>query len=161
MPIFLLSFLMLLFSTNLYAQTAGCVNGKLQDPKAWFFNHINRPEGSSANDWAAILRNSGLQAGPAPGVKAGPQNFGITQQLDGAGNPRSRVFLPTDIADSLGYFTRVVDTLADGAGGLVWSWFEASTPPYAPRVCDSIIVVPVPPVDNHEDIYHRLDQLDN
>ena len=139
----------LVFSTSaVNAQTVGCVNGKLTNAKAWFFNHINRTEGSPANDWNAVFRSSGLLAGPPAGVKAGSANYGITQQFDSAGNPRSRIFLPTDIPDANNYYTRQTDTVRGTASNQFWTWNEfTADPPYAPRDCDSVIIVPPPDSD--------------
>ncbi len=116
------------------ASGAACQGGLLLNPKAYFFSLIGRSEGQSANDWYTVLSGSGLAGGPGPGVRPGSANYGITQQF-GAGGPRGRLFLPTNTPDDLGYYTRQVDIITDGAGGKVWTWSESSTPPYGPRSC--------------------------
>ena len=78
----------------------GCENGLMIDMRAYFFNLIGRTEGQSARDWVAVMRASGIPAGPTAGVRL-PSNapfYGLTQQIDSGGGLRGRVFLPTSTA---------------------------------------------------------------
>jgi len=117
---------------------AGCVNGLLVDPKAYFFWLINRTEGAPATGWEAVLAASGMPDGPGPGQHSDPtKTYGIAQQI-GGGGPRGRIFLPTDTPDPLGYYTHPIDVLKDGPtpGQLLWAWRDwLGGPPYAPRPC--------------------------
>lgn len=157
---YILLVIVLLVPSNLYAQTVGCVNGRLTDPKAWFFDHIHRSVGQNANDWYNVLSNSGILGGPPPGQKAGPSNYGITQQIDSGGTYRSRLFLPTDTQDALGYYTHPVDTVAGNPGSQTWTWNDLGGPAYSPRPCDGIIVDPPTPGDDHTEINRRLSVLE-
>jgi len=114
---------------------AGCVNGSLVDPKAYFFSLINRTEGTPATGWQTVLSASGLPQGPVPGQKSDPSKFyGIAQAI-GGGGPAGRIFLPTDTADANGYFTHPVDVLKGDQSALEWAWNDLGGPPYAPRSC--------------------------
>ena len=114
----------------------GCENGLMIDMRAYFFNLIGRTEGQSAHDWQAVMRASGIPAGPTAGVRL-PANapfYGLTQQIDSGGGLRGRVFLPTNTPNPHGYFIQDVDFLSD-AGGSSWAWRPHGTPAYAPRPC--------------------------
>ncbi|MGE0451714.1 MAG: hypothetical protein AB7Q29_19225 [Vicinamibacterales bacterium] len=116
----------------------GCSGGVLDDPKAYFFYVINRREGDSANDYRSVLSASGIPAGFGPGFRpplTGMPHYGITQQIGTTGRIAGRLFLPASGRDSLGYFTKPVTVLADGAGGLVWAWIELEGGDYEPRPC--------------------------
>lgn len=113
---------------------AGCRNGRLEDPKAYFFALIGRAEGDPAPDWPAVLAASGIPNGNPPYVQSDPRvHYGITQQI-GAGGPRGVLFLPTDVPDANGYYTRQILVIT---GDNRWTWIDrfADGPPYAPRPC--------------------------
>lgn len=120
-----------------------CQNGLLMNPKAYFFAVIGRQPGDRADDFVDVLLRSGIPGGPFPGQKSNPAiHYGITQQRGGdgiSGRVVGRLFLPTDVPDGNGYYTRPVSILADvgnGPGtGLKWTWEEWAEPPYAPRPC--------------------------
>jgi hypothetical protein len=114
----------------------GCINGRLEDPKAYFFHLIGRKEGDSARDWEFVLRSSGLPAGPVAGQRiAGNAPFyGLTQQINSSGGLRGRVFLPTDTPSIHGYFIQDVDVLSDPSATF-WVWRPFATPAYSPRAC--------------------------
>ena len=147
----LLLALVLVVPASAWAQD-WCVDGKV-DARRYFFQTIGRVEGQSAADWETVLRVSGLQAGPNPGVRPNRGvHQGISQQIGAAGS-RGRLMLPTDAPDALGYYAREADILADANGGLcwqnpafcVWTWKEnQSQPPYAPNTC-GLPNVPPPP----------------
>ena len=114
----------------------GCENGLMVDMRAYFFNLIGRTEGQSARDWQAVMRASGIPAGPTAGVRLPPNApfYGLTQQIDSGGGLRGRVFLPTNTPNPHGYFIQDVDFLSD-AGASSWAWRPHGTPAYAPRAC--------------------------
>jgi len=122
------------FATFRTISVPGCINGLLLDPAAYFFYVIKRQRGQSANDWISVMVNSGIPPGPPPGVDPGPQHYGLTQQLGSAG-PRSRVFLPAVDSDAFGYRVAAYDYLANGPGGLVWTFRYFDGGGYAPRAC--------------------------
>ena len=109
------------FATFRTISVPGCINGLLLDPAAYFFYVIKRSPGQSANDWISVMVNSGIPPGPPPGVDPGPQHYGLTQQT-GSSGPRSRVFLPALDSDAFGYRVSAYDYLANGPGGLVWTF---------------------------------------
>ena len=109
------------FATFRTISIPGCINGLLLDPAAYFFYVIKRQPGQSANDWISVMNNSGIPPGPPPGVDPGPQFYGLTQQT-GSSGPRSRVFLPALDSDAFGYRVSAYDYLANGPGGLVWTF---------------------------------------
>jgi hypothetical protein len=122
------------FATFRTVSIPGCINGLLLDPAAYFFFIINRQPGQSANDWISVMNNSGIPPGPPPGVDPGPQFYGLTQQT-GASGPRSRVFLPALDSDAFGYRVSAWDYLANGPGGLVWTFKYFDGGGYALRAC--------------------------
>lgn len=122
------------FATFRTISVPGCINGKLLDPAAYFFSIIKRVPGQSANDWISVMVNSGIPPGPPPGVDPGPEFYGLTQQLGTAG-PRSRVFLPASDSDAFGYRVAAYDYLANGPGGLVWTFRYFDGGAYEPRSC--------------------------
>jgi len=122
------------FATFRTISVPGCINGLLLDPAAYFFYVIKRQPGQSANDWISVMVNSGIPPGPPPGVDPGPQHYGLTQQT-GASGPRSRVFLPALDSDAFGYRVAAYDYLANGPGGLVWTFRYFDGGGYAPRAC--------------------------
>jgi hypothetical protein len=117
----------------------GCINGRLTDPAAFFYWKINRTLGTGTNnaDWQNALRASGFPAGYPPGVRppVGPPFYGFSQQIDSSGNLRGRVFLPTDIPEHNGFYSRETNFLTNGCGALCWTWQEIGTSPYAPQTC--------------------------
>ena len=122
----------------------GCSDGRLVDPKTYFFALIGRSEGTLAPDWPTILAATGIPNGNPPHVQSDPRiHYGITQQL-GAGGPRGVLFLPTDAPDDLGYYTRQILVVTDGPR---WTWVDRfpSGPPYAPRPCLVELPPPSPP----------------
>jgi hypothetical protein len=114
----------------------GCRNGRLEDPKAYFFHVIGRKEGDPAGDWRDVMRRSGIPAGPVAGQRFPPNApfYGLSQQISSGGELRGRLFLPTDQPSSFGYFIQDVDFLSDAAGSR-WAWRPFGHPPYAPRAC--------------------------
>jgi hypothetical protein len=87
-----------------------------------------------------------IPPGVGPGERQYPDApfFGLTQQY--SGGPKGRIFLPTEIPDDLGYYTRCIQYLDDAAGtyakskkqvsatstGLVFSWYWVAGHEYAP-----------------------------
>ena len=114
----------------------GCENGLMVDMRAYFFNLINRTEGQPAGDWQAVMRASGIPAGPVAGQRFPPNapHYGLSQQIDSGGGLRGRVFLPTNNPNPFGYFIQDVDFLSDPSGSR-WAWRPHGTPAYAPRPC--------------------------
>lgn len=132
-------------SPALAQTTAGCHNGRLEDPVSYVFAHIDRRPGQPAPDIVDVLTRAGFLQGPEPGIKAGEAHFGITQQI-AADGPRGVLFLPTDTPDENGYFTRQILLVNERAE---WAWIERfpRRPAYAPRACGSASADPVlPPV---------------
>jgi hypothetical protein len=57
--------------------------------------------------------------------------YGLTQQFSGV--PKCRVFLPTDVPDENGYYTRCMQYIDDApGGGFIWSWYWVAGHEYAP-----------------------------
>lgn len=158
---------------------AGCVNGRLEDAKAYVLGDVlHVAEGASAANWQGLLEQSGIPAtSSVAGTVAGSEFYGITQWKGSAGNVRGRLSLPTELADALGYKTRSVDVLADNPvwavpchanpAACVWAWKEdAGAPPYAPRTCSSnTTTIPLPststpPNGEVTDLRERLIELD-
>ena len=106
------------------------------DMRAYFFYLINRTEGQPAGDWQAVMRASGIPAGPSAGQRFPPNApfYGLSQQIDSGGGLRGRVFLPTNTPNPSGYFIQDVDFLSDPSGSS-WTWRPHGTPAYAPRPC--------------------------
>jgi len=113
----------------------GCVNGRLADPVAWFFNRIKRQIGLPADDWEYVLSNCGITAGGGPGVIISIPDpdgtYGIRLQI-GAEGPRGRWYAPSSSADDLGYYTCEYQCITDDParpGHLVWAHivFKAGT----------------------------------
>ncbi|MGE4056631.1 MAG: YegP family protein [Vicinamibacterales bacterium] len=131
----------------LVRQVPGCDGRLLVDPAAYFFALINRKPGDTADDFVGVLLASGIPAGPFAGQRSDPTvHYGITQQRGGdgiSGRVAGRIWLPTDVPDEGGYYTRPVNVLFNrSGGGLEWGWQEwgnppytADAPPYAPRAC--------------------------
>jgi hypothetical protein len=116
----------------------GCANGLLSDARSFFYWKNNRTPGASANDWESVMFNVGWPAGYGPGVRppVGPPFYGFSQQVNSAGVPRGRVFLPTNTPDSNGYFSRETDFLTGSPGAYRWDWREKSdAPSYGPQAC--------------------------
>jgi hypothetical protein len=122
------------FATFRTISIPGCINGRLLDPAAYFFYVIKRQPGQPAPDWISVMVNSGIPPGPPPGVDPGPEHYGLTQQL-GSSGPRSRVFLPASDSDAFGYRVAAYDYLANGPGGLVWTFKYFDGGAYEPRAC--------------------------
>ena len=80
--------------------------------KTYFFGLIGKAEGDPANDWEAVLTDSGIPNGLDVGVVPTDSMpfYALTQQI-GAGGVRGRLFLPTSTADGLGYYSFPVDLL--------------------------------------------------
>lgn len=133
---------LVLFSSPAFAQSVpGCHDGRLTDPRAYFYSLIGRAPGDVATDYVGVLAQVGLKQGPGVGIKAGDEHYGITQQIAAEG-PRGVLFLPTDLPDENGFYTRQI-LVVDGTN---WTWVERfpSRPPYAPRTCASMPVEPPP-----------------
>lgn len=115
----------------------------------YIFTLYGRTIGQPASDWQTVMLNSNLPHNVyTPGLKADASwpNFGFTQMW--SGGPRGRIFLPAVAADENNYWTRQIQVIADGPGGLVWAWQRISGHDYAP--VQSAVVVPpggtVPPI---------------
>jgi hypothetical protein len=83
------------------------------------------------------MRKSNIPAGFGPGIRADDTFplFGLTQQW--SGGPKARIFLPSDTADELGYYTRCIQYISDRAGGVhgvdfVWDWRYVAGHAYVP-----------------------------
>jgi hypothetical protein len=147
--IFVALSILLVSSPPAFARVPGCIRGLLLDPRAYVQYVLNRQIGQPAPDWEVVLQASGIPAtSPVAGTIASDAFYGITQWKGSAGNVRGRLSLPTATPDSLGYFTRSVDVLADNpawpvpcwkdARACVWAWREHTDgPAYAPRRCES------------------------
>jgi hypothetical protein len=99
----------------------------------YIFTLYGRTIGTPANDWQTVMLNSNLPHNVyTPGMKADASwpNFGMTQMW--SGGPRGRIFLPAVAVDENGYWTRQIQVIADGPGGLVWAWQWISGHDYAP-----------------------------
>ena len=115
---------------------AGCHDGLLVDMRAYFYSVIGRAEGDSAVDWVAVMQASGLPRGPVEGEVLPPDApfYGLTQQINSAGEVRGRIFLPTAEPDAFGYYIHGIDVLIGDP--FVWGWNDwLGGPPYAPRPC--------------------------
>lgn len=136
-------------------EVPGCHDGRLTDPRAYFFSLVGRAPGDPAGDYVGVLAQVGLRQGPGVGVRAGDDHYGLTQQIAAEG-PRGVIFLPTDLPDENGYYTRQV-LVVDGAS---WTWVERfpSRPPYAARPCGQV-ALPNPPAgdDRLARIEEKLD----
>ena len=126
-------------------QVSGCVNGMLEDPRAYFFSLIGKTEGSLAPDWKEVLESlpgRGMGINPKPG-QVQPVNaphYGITVMIDAGNNARGRIWLPSDVPvthDGNAWFTREIQVIADGPtpGSIIWAWIDKGGAPYAPRPC--------------------------
>lgn len=122
--------------------------------EAYFYALIGQTWGLPATNWEAVMSAAypwqGHMLNIPPGVEPGVQQpadapfFGLTQQF--SGGPKGRIFLPTDVPDELGYYTRCLQYLDDAAGsyaaqkkqvtakstGLVWAWYWVAGHAYAP-----------------------------
>lgn len=131
----------------------GVENGRLIDPRGWFFQLISVYEGDPANDWQKRLKalyDKGMRKNPQPGERPTyDAYYGVTIMIDGGGNPRGRIWLPTQEPEANGYFTREVQVIADGPtpGTLIWQWHELGGAPYVPLEPTGIIVDPPVVVD--------------
>jgi len=120
----------------------------------YFYTLIGRTYGANADGWEGVMEAAYpwqghmlvIPPGVGPGERQYPDApfFGLTQQY--SGGPKGRIFLPTDVPDELGYFTRCLQYLDDAAGtyakskkqvsahstGLVWSWYWVAGHEYAP-----------------------------
>jgi hypothetical protein len=120
----------------------------------YFYALIGRTYMAPADDWEAVMEKAypwqGHQLVIPPGVGPGERQYpdapfwGLTQQY--SGGPKGRIFLPTDVPDELGYYTRCMQYLDDAVGtyekskkqvsaqssGLIWSWYWVAGHEYAP-----------------------------
>jgi hypothetical protein len=114
----------------------------MQEYKDYFFSRIGSSEGQPANNWKQALESlpgQGFGVNPKPGERQPPDalHHGISVMIDGGGNARGRIWLPTDTAttDHNGnqWFTHEVQVIADGPepGTFVWAWDSKSG--HAPR----------------------------
>jgi hypothetical protein len=124
------------FQTFRTLNLPGCENGRLTDPKTYFFFVIGRTQGSPARDWEDVMRRSGIPAGPVAGQRFGSNApfYGLSQQISSSGQLRGRVFLPTDTPNPFGYYIQDVDFLSDPSGSR-WDWRPFGSPAYEPRAC--------------------------
>lgn len=140
---FIFAMLFMALTSTVEAQaTIGCRNGRLEDPVSFVFAHIDRRLGQPAPDVVEVLTRAGFLQGPEPGMRAGDAYFGITQQIASDG-PRGVLFLPTDMPDENGYFTRQILVVNERAE---WAWIERfpNRPAYAPRACGPASADPAP-----------------
>lgn len=152
--------------------STGCVNGKLHDPRAYFFTDvIQRQEGAPAPDWKAVLESlpgKGMGINPKPGEIQPPNApfYGITVMIDAGGNARGRIWLPSDgppnIDNGNAWYTHEIQVIADGPtpGSIVWAWIDKGGAPYSPHACDSGTQPPDPPTPPHDETDARLDALE-
>jgi len=120
----------------------------------YFYTLIGRTYGAPADGWEGVMEAAYpwqghmlvIPPGVGPGERQYPDApfFGLTQQY--SGGPKGRIFLPTDVPDELGYYTRCIQYLDDAAltyskskkqvdaksTGLVWSWYWVAGHEYAP-----------------------------
>jgi len=105
--------------------------------QAYFYTLIGRQMGGNANDWRSVMTQSMIPPGFGPGVKADASYpfFGLTQQW--SGGPKARIFLPSNMPDGEGYYTRCIQYITDAPGGVhsvdfVWTWIYIAGHQYAP-----------------------------
>jgi len=120
----------------------------------YFYALIGRDYMAPADGWEAVMEASydwqghqlNIPPGVGPGIRHPPDApfFGLTQQY--SGGPKGRIFLPTEIPDELGYYTRCMQYLDDAVGtyekskkqvtstssGLIWSWYWIAGAEYSP-----------------------------
>jgi len=120
----------------------------------YFYTLIGRDYMAPADGWEAVMEASydwqghmlNIPPGVGPGIRQPPDApfFGLTQQY--SGGPKGRIFLPTDVPDELGYYTRCLQYLDDAVGtyekskkqvgaqstGLIWSWYWVAGAEYSP-----------------------------
>jgi hypothetical protein len=150
----------------------GVVNGVLVDPRSWFFWKVGTFEGNPAADWQVRLKglhDSGMRKNPQPGERPVYDTFyGVTIMIDAGGNPRGRIWLPTQEPEANGYFTREVQVIADGPtpGSLIWHWSELGGNAYSPLqppgtipVDPPVVVDPPTPPPTGEGFLEALDLL--
>jgi hypothetical protein len=146
----------------------------MQQPyREYFFDLIERAEGSAANDWAQVLEAlpfQGMGVNPQPGeIQAyDAPHHGITVMIDSGGHARGRIWLPTDVPvmhDGNAWFTHEIQVIADGptSGTFVWAWQDKGGAPVRPFVADSTPQPPVEPVPQPEpddDYEERISALE-
>ena len=93
-----------------------CPQNELPEFRDYFYTLIQRTIGTSAHDFKFVLTNSNIPPGFGPGEKANATYplFGLTQQF--SNGPKGRIFLPSELPDENGYFTRCIQYLDDARG---------------------------------------------
>jgi hypothetical protein len=113
----------------------------------YFYALIGKSLGQPANDFEQVLSRAYpwngqslmIPPGVGPGIRQQPGApfYGLTQQF--SGQPKARVFLPSNTPDDLGYYTRCMQYVDDAVGtfkrtkrqptaqdaNLVWAWYLA------------------------------------
>jgi hypothetical protein len=155
--------------------TIGCVNGKLEDPQAYFFFLLSQITGKTeaaglpCPNWKAnleLLPSLGMQVNVQPGapIPADAKHYGICIMIDAGGNARGRCWLPTEqhTTDGNGnkWFTHEMQVIAERAGVMYWAWDDKGGPPYVARVCDSGSQPPNPNPPPSQ-LEARVEQLEN
>jgi hypothetical protein len=101
--------------------------------RGYLFGQLDAREGDPAPDWKSKLEwlttlTPPFGKNPPPGqvTPADAPHHGITIMIDGGGNARGRIWLPTDdYVESGGnrWYTHEMQVIADGpSGGIVWAW---------------------------------------
>lgn len=106
----------------------------MKDYQNYVFSIIGASLGANANNWKAALESlvndHGFGINPQPGQvqPLDAPHHGITIMIDGGGNARGRLWLPTNepTVDDNGnrWFTHEIQVIADGQvpGSYVWAW---------------------------------------
>ncbi len=112
----------------------GCdENGVCVDPKTYFFHIIGKREGEPANDHEMVVKRAMLDKGAQQNVPEGELPgrdwpFKAIAVMVSGGVARGRLFLPSNVAqigdNGNRWYTKDVQYIADGPGGLVWKWTE-------------------------------------
>ncbi len=136
----------------------------MQDYKNYVFADLGATDGGNANNWKAALEalpGKGYGVNPKPGEKQplDAPHHGVTVMIDGGGNARGRIWLPTDVAtfDDHGnaWYTHEVQVIADGPvpGTMVWAWDSkggAAPRPFNPTTEPPVEPPTEPPTSDHE-----------
>jgi len=137
--------------------------GLLTNPEAYFWHLTGRAPNQPADDYADVLRACGLPAGYPPySVPHANGFYGLTQQIGSDGRIAGRIFLPTQVADELGYYSAPVSPLKDAPtpGHLLWEWRPLGGPPYEPWITEPANGGEAPPPPDEGELTARVDDLE-